>query len=210
MKKLLVIQISAFILIAGALGGMFLYTDAYEDVQSRIVLVLCLSCIKLDPKTQLDFTFETATNQPHSNFVLDNLTKGPVFLAFREDVCAACDIMEPVIQDIFDVEFEKEEIVIKTVSFQGTNVTFIHININHASKEMGDSLFIYDKDHIGGVPMFTIVTLGYHHGFVEPYYTTAYGILNLEEYDARKELLMNIIQDGIDLYNENKVGYDIN
>ena len=209
MKKLLVLQISAFILIAGALGGMFLYTDAYEAVQSRIVLVLCLSCIKLDPKTQLDFTFETATGQPHSDFVLENLTKGPVFLAFREDVCPACDIMEPIIQDIFDIEFEKEEIVIKTVILQDTNVTFIHINIDHASKEMKDSLFIYDKDHIGGVPMFTIVTLGYHHGFVEPSYTTAYGILNLERDDERKQLLLNIIQDGINLYNKNKAGYDI-
>ena len=207
MKKLFVLQISAFVLISGALGGMLVYTDVYDEVQSRIVEVLCLSCIKLDPKTHLDFTFETANGQPHSDFVLDNLTKGPVFLAFREDVCAACDIMEPIIQEIFSVEYEKEDAVYKTVPFDNADVTFIHINIDHVSKEKRDSLFIYDKDHIKGVPMFTIITLGYDPDFIKPYYTTAYGTLGLDEDGDRKELLTNIILDAIELYNENRPGF---
>jgi len=210
MKKMLAVQITTLILISGTLGGMLFFTEVYDEVQSRIVSVLCLSCIKLNPRTQLNFTFETATSQPHSNFVLDNLTKGPVFLAYREDACTACDIMEPIIQDIFSVHFEKEEILFKTVLFESTNVTFIHINIDHASKELKDSLFIYDKDHVRGVPMFAVVTLGYDHGFIKPYYTTVYGTLNLEDDEERKQLLMKIIIDGIDLYNQNLEGYDPN
>ena len=207
MKKLLAVQISALLLISGALGGMLFFTDVYDEVQSRIVSILCLSCIKLDPKTQLDFTFETATGQLHSDFILDNLTKGPVFLVFREDVCAACDIMEPIVQEIFSAEYEKEDAFYKTVLFDNTNVTFIHINIDHATKDKRDSLFIYDKDHIGGVPMFTVITLGYDRGFIKPYYTTAYGTLNLDENEDRKALLTTVILDGINLYNQNHAGY---
>ena len=207
MKKLLVVQISAFILISGALGGLFISSSVYNDVQSRIVEVLCLSCIKLDPKTHLDFTFETADGQPHPTFVLENLTKGPVFLEFREDVCAACDIMAPVVKDIFGVEFEKEETFNKTVVFDGANVTLIHINIDHATQELKDAFSVYDKDHIGGVPMFSILTLGYDRGFVKPYYTTVYGTLNLDNDEDRKEALLDIIQDGIDMYIQNHEGY---
>lgn len=207
---MLVVQISALLIATGSLGGMLLFTDVYDDVQSGIVSVLCLSCIKLDPKTQLDFTFETATGQLHSPFVLENLTKGIVFLAFREDVCTACDIMEPILQEIFSVEFEKEETFFETVIFDDTNVTFIHINIDHASNELQDSRLIYDKDHVGGVPMFTVITLGYDPGFIKPYYTTAYGTLNLDDNKNRKELLTKIILDGIDLYNQNFKGYNPN
>ena len=203
MKKIFVVQISAFILISGVLGGMLFLTDIYDEVQSNIVSVLCLSCIKLDPKTKLDFTFETTTGQPHPDFVIENLTKGPLFLAFREDVCAACDIMELVIQEIFSIEFEKEETFAVTVPFDNANVTFFHINIDHASEELQHSRSLYDKDFIGGVPMFTLVTFGYNRGFLEPYYTSAYGTLNLDNNENRKALLINIIQDGINLYKEN-------
>lgn len=206
-QMMFVIFISLLLIFSGGLGGMLVYTDVYDEVQSRIVEVLCLSCIKLDPKTHLDFAFETANGQPHSDFVLDSLTKGPVFLAFREDVCMACDIMEPIIQEIFSVEYEKEDAVYKIVPFDNANVTFIHINIDHTVKEKRDSLFIYDKDHIKGVPMFTIITLGYDRGFIKPYYTTAYGTLGLDKDEDRKELLTNIILDGIELYNENRPGF---
>jgi len=207
MKKLLVFQISAFIIVAGSLGGMFAFTDIYDDVHSRIVSVLCLSCIKLDPKTELVFTFDTATGENHSNFVLEDLTKGPIFLAYREDVCAACDIMEPVIQDIFEVEFEKEDTLSKTVLFGDINVTFYHINIDHATEEQKQSRLIYDQHNIGGVPMFTIATYGYERGFVKPYYATTYGTLNLDNNEDRKVKLLEIIQDGIDLYKENHDGH---
>jgi thiol-disulfide isomerase/thioredoxin len=207
MKQVLALQLSALVLIAGAFGGLIVYSPIYDNVQSRIVSILCLSCIKLDPKSQVGFTFETANGKPHPAFVLDNLTKGPVFIAYREDVCTACDIMEPVIQEIFGVTFEKEDTVVETVRFDDSNVIFIHINLDHAPKEMGDSLFIYDKDHVGGVPMFTVVTIGYHHGFIEPIYTTVYGTLNLGTNEGRKAFLTTLIADGITQYNQFYEGY---
>ena len=121
--------------------------------------------------------------------MLKNLTNGPIFIAYRQDVCEACDIMEPIIQEIFSVMYEKEDTIYKDVKFDNTIVTFIHINIDHSSMEKRNSLFIYDKDHVEGVPMFAIITLGYDHGFIKPYYTTAYGTLELEKNKERKELL---------------------
>jgi len=189
MKKLLIIQICVLLLFSGTLGGMFVSTDIYEDVRSGITsvlclsciklepttqldftfdvakgqdhsgLVLCLSCIKLEPITQLDFTFDVAKGQDHSGFVLESLYEGPVFIAYREDVCISCDEMEPILQDIFSVYFEKEDTFSEIASFDNSNVTFIHINIDHANTEQKESRFIYDKDHIGGVPQFTIITL---------------------------------------------------
>jgi thiol-disulfide isomerase/thioredoxin len=188
---------------------MLFYTSVYDDVQSKIVSILCLSCIKLDPKTSREFTFETIHNTPHPAFVLDNLTKGPIFLAFRKDVCEFCDIMEPIIKEIFDLDFEKEETFHKTVNYTGSAVTFIHINIDHSPTKLRESLFVYDKDEIGGVPMFTIITLGYDRGFVKPYYTTLYGVLNLDKNEERKELLTTIIQESVALYRENHAGHDI-
>ncbi len=207
MKKLLIIQICVFLLFSGTLGGMFVSTDVYEDVKSGITSVLCLSCIKLEPTTQLDFTFDVAKGQDHSGFVLDSLNEGPVFIAYREDVCISCDEMEPILQDIFSVYFEKEDTFSEIASFDNSTVTFIHINIDHANTEQKESRFIYDKDHIGGVPQFTIITLGYDHGFIKPYYATIYGKLNLKTDSERKELLTKIIYDGIDLYNQNVEGY---
>jgi len=65
MKKILIIQICALILVSGSLSLMLLQTDVYERVQSGIVEVLCLSCLKLEPITDTDFIFETANGKPH-------------------------------------------------------------------------------------------------------------------------------------------------
>ena len=207
MNKLLIIQICVFLLFSGTLGGMLAYTNVYEKVDSGITSVLCLSCIKLTPVTQLEFTFDVAKGQDHSGFVLDSLKEGPVFITYREDVCIACDEMEPIIQDIFSVYFEKEDTFSEVVPIDSSNITFVHINIDHATAEQRESRYIYDKDHIGGVPQFTIITLGYDHGFIKPYYATIYGKLNLQADSERKELLLKIINDGIDLYNQNVEGY---
>ena len=107
MHKLFSVQISLLIIFAGAFGGMLIFTDVYDDIKSTIVEKTCYSCIKMDPISRIDFTFDTVDNFSHPSFVLDNLTKGPIFLAFRQDVCAACDKMELILKDILNVEFGK-------------------------------------------------------------------------------------------------------
>lgn len=207
-KKMLAFQITLFVLFAVGFSGMVLFTDVYDEVFDRIVSVTCLSCIKLDPKTSSEFLFKTVNNQDHPDFVLENLTKGPVFLAYRKDVCTACDEMEPLLQKIFGLTFEKEDVFYKTIDFNGTNVTFMHINIDHSSDVLSDSMYVYDKDNINGVPMFTLVTVNYdHYGIVRPYYSTLYGKLGLTDDEEIKTFLTEIIQDGIALYNDNIAGY---
>ncbi len=210
MKKFLTLQICALILVSGALGGMFAFTPVYDEVRSGIVLVLCLSCLKLEPKTNAEFTFATADNQPHANFVLENLTKGPVFLHYSGDSCAGCDIMYPVIKDLFDVEFGKQDMFSTIATFENIPIPYIYINIHHTTNELRDAQVIYDKDHIGGIPMFTIVTLGYDNGDVKPKYTTLYGTLatNGAATDAQRLVfLQQILHQSIEMYKQNRAGY---
>lgn len=207
MRKMLVLQLTALIIVSSTLGGMFLATEVYDEVQSRIVLVLCLSCIKLEPKTISIFTFNTVDQAPHPSFVLENLTKGPVFLHYSEDVCAGCEIMFPIVKRLFNEEFEKQDMFWNTVRFENANVTHIYINLDHTTKDLEDSFPIYDKDDIGGLPMFTIVTLGYDHGQIRPKYTTLYGTLNVNNDQERFDLLAELIHESITMYDQNKNGY---
>lgn len=208
MKKIIGIQIVLFVLSAATLGGLFASTTIYDDVQSKIVSVLCLSCIKLDPNTPVEFSFGTATNDPHPKFIIENLTKGPVFLSFRKDVCEYCDVMEPVIKELFNVEFEKEDTFYELLEYEGNNITLMHINIDHASEKLRGAISIYDKSNIGGVPMFTLITLGYDHGFIKPYYATLYGIINRDTKEERIDLLRDVINEGLNLYQQNRPGWN--
>jgi len=208
MNKMIVLQISALIIVSGSLGGLLVFTDVYEEVHSGIVSVLCLSCLKLEPKTKTDFTFETAYGEPHPDFVLDNLTKGVVFLHYSEDACPGCDIMYPVIQNLFNITFGKEDMVYKVFSFEDLDVAYFYTNIDHASEEMENSFPIYDKDHISGLPMFAIITLGYNKDIIRPYYTTVYGTLGLDSDKDRISLLTELMQESIDIYNQNREGYN--
>lgn len=209
MKKILTLQITALVLISGALGGMFVFTDVYDEVHTRIVSILCLSCIKLDRVVSLDFTFKTANDKDHPDFIIDNLTKkGPVFLAFRTDVCNYCDDMEPLLMEIFNLTFKKEDVFYETVDFNGSDVTFVHINKDHATGELKDLQPFYDIDGDNAIPMFTTITLGYDRGIVKPFYNTVYGILGSDYTDEQRiEVLTNIILDSIELYNENRPGF---
>jgi thiol-disulfide isomerase/thioredoxin len=208
MKKILAIQITALILVSGALGGMFAFTDVYDETYSRIVSVICLSCIKLNRIYSLDYEFETANREPHPEFIIDDLEKGPIFISFRTDVCDYCDYMEPLIKQIFNLSFEKEDVFSKQINFSGTGITFYHINKDHAEAELKTLQAYYDIDKDEAVPMFTIITLEYHHGIISPYYLTFYGILNPNYTDSQRiEEITNNILNAIKLYKENRHGF---
>jgi hypothetical protein len=210
MKKLFVLQVCALLLVSGALGGMLAFTGVYDEVRSGIVLVLCLSCLKLEPKTTTGFIFETVDNAPHPPFVLENLSEGPVFLFYSGDACAGCDVMYPVIKDLFSVEFGKQDMYHTLAPFENSTVAYLYINIHHTIDELRDAQPIYDKDRIGGIPMFTIVTLGYDNGKVKPKYTTLYGTLTTygsTTDEQRLAFLQQLLRESIDMYNQNKAGY---
>jgi len=207
MKKQILLQITALVVVSGLFVGMLVAANAYEETKARIVEVLCLSCIKLEPKTIQEFTFDTANNAPHPYFVTENLTKGPVFLHYSEDVCAGCEIMFPIVKQIFNIEFEKQDMFSKTIAYGNANITYIYINLDHTINILEESFPLYDKDDIGGLPMFTLVTLGYDHGIVRPYYATLYGTLNVPTDAERIVLLQEILTEGIEMYQQNKAGY---
>ncbi len=208
MRQELLISLTAIVLVSVSLGGLFVFTDIYEQVQNTIVEVICLSCVKLNPATSFEFQFETTNGEDHPDFILDNLSKGPVFLAYRTDVCEYCDYMESLLIDMLGVEFEMQDVFSKTITFQGDTMTFMHINNDHASEMLRLSQEVYDVDGNRGVPMFTTVTFGYDRGFVKPYYNTVYGILNSEYTDEQRiEALTNLIVDARVLWKQNHAGH---
>jgi hypothetical protein len=209
MKKSFILQITALFIVSGLLLGTLFASNAYEETRARIVEVLCLSCIKLEPKTIQEFTFDTVNNASHPYFVTENLSKGPVFLHYSENVCAGCEIMFPIVKQLFNVEFEKQDRFSATVTFENQNITYIYINLDNTSDILENSFPVYDKDDIGGLPMFTIVTLGYDHGTVKPYYTTIYGTLNVPTDAERTSLLQEILTESIEMYQQNKAGYQL-
>jgi hypothetical protein len=211
MKKFFALQVCAFVLISGALVGMFAFTPVYDEARSGIVLVLCLSCLKLEPKSIADFTFVTADNRPHPGFVLENLSHGVVFLHYSKDSCPGCDVMYPIIKDLFSIDFGKQDMFHTRVAFENSTISYIYVNIEHTIDELRDAQPIYDKDHFGGVPMFTVVTLGYDNGNVKPKYTTLYGWLTTYgcNTDAQRLVfLQQLIRESIEMYQQNKAGYN--
>jgi hypothetical protein len=199
-NKLLVVQISMFVIFSGAFTGMIIYTDVYSNIKSIIVDTICLSCIKMDPVVKFEFTFETSNNKPHPDFVLDNLSKGPMFLAFRADVCAACDIMDPIIDDVFNIKYGLSEMFYKEINFQGSNISFFHINKDPPYEIETDAYYTYMQEGKDMVPMFVMITLGNNSGTMEPYYMTAYGTLGKHHDEERKEYLIQMVEKGIELY----------
>ncbi len=209
MRKMLVLKIGALLVSSGLFVGMLAFTDVYSGVQSSIVETLCLSCIKLRSKTSLNFTFETANGEAHPDFVMKNLTKGPVFLHYSENACPACDVMYPVIKQFFNVEFQKDKSYYNITSFENSTVVYIYVYLDDSStpKQWLDSFKIYDKEHIKGLPMFTVVTLEYEHGGdIKPYYATLSGAF-LDTNAERIDFLTQLMQESFDMYNQNRVGY---
>ena len=205
MKKMIVIQIILFIVFAGAFVGMLAGTDVYGNIKSTIVDTTCFSCIKMDPVSEFSFTFKTVDDRPHPDYILENLTeKGPIFLAYRADVCSACEIMEPLLIEMFDVEFGKKELFYDTIDYQGEDIVFYHINIDDPYEKETEGFYIYDKDQRGGVPMFVFITLGNNSGNIEPYYITAYSTLGKDTEEERVAYFDEMISVGLEFYKKNK------
>ncbi len=209
MKKILVFQIVLFILFSGATAGLILNTDVYDDVQRKIVEELCLSCVKLKPDTEIEYIFETANNNPHPGFVLENLSYGPVLIAYRIDFCPGCDELEENLIDVLNISFRPYDVFYKHVLFDDENITFIHINTNQVSEEsdLYKSRVVYDTTGDRGNPMIVFITYGYNHGFIDPAYATLYGLKG-DDFQKRNLELENYISESINLYNTHKDALD--
>ncbi|HEC94479.1 MAG TPA: hypothetical protein ENI45_00760 [Thermoplasmatales archaeon] len=209
MKKLLAVQITLIIVFSSSFGYLLSATDTYEHVQLTIVSVLCLSCIKLEPKTALEFSFETANGEQHPSFVLENLSEGPVLLHYRTDACQACDRMDPMVASLFNLTSLDEDYLLTKSKFNGVNVTLIHINLDHVEKKLRDSFDVYNiLGENGGVPMFSLITLGYDRGTVQPAYATGYSFLGKSTPEQGKIVLKQLIDESVNMYIQNHQGYN--
>jgi len=204
-------QIALFIIISAIFSGMLIGTNVYTEVQDGIVEVLCLSCLKLDPKTTKEFTFDTVNDATHPSYVLSNLRSGIVFLHFSEDACPGCDIMYPVIKDLLGINFDKDGVYSTQIEYGSQNVSYFYTNIDsqNATSERTDPFETYDIQDVNGLPMFTIITLGYDKGVIKPNFVTLYGTLGVETDEQRLTILENILDDAFTLWNENIPGYQV-
>lgn len=203
-SKKMVAQALAVLVFAGAGTGLLLTTDVYEDIYETIVATTCYSCIKMDPLPNLEYSFETANGEPHPSFILQNLTTAPIFLGYRLDVCAACDIMDPIIQDVFDVSFAMDELAYELVEFHGSSIHFYHINLDHSAGAFKDSFTTYGGM---GVPLFVVVTLDNNNGTIEPTYAIAEGTLGLPTEEGRKLFLELMVHGAITQYEQYQEDY---
>lgn len=55
--------------------------------------------------------------------------------------------------------------------------------------------------------MFVVITVKYHRGIIDPCYTAAYGTLGLDTEEERRNMVTDMIEDGIKLYEQNHEGY---
>ena len=210
MNKILILQISLSVILAGAFSGLVVYTDVYQEIKSTIVETVCLSCIKMDPVTKIVFTFDTYDDRMHPDFVKDDLETGLVFLDFRSPVCLACNKMEPILKDVLNIEFEPQPNYHTIADYNDMNISFYHINRTVWSEDVyGESFFTYDVDNRRSVPMFVIITLGDNNGIIQPYFMTAYGELGLSgKSGAQKEFFKSkMIEPAVDYYNQYSASY---
>ena len=97
--------------------------------------------------------------------------------------------------------------VYEIIPYDETNIVYYYINIDHTNKQFRDTLTIYDKDYIGGLPMFTVITVGYDHGIVKPYYTSVYRTVGFDNDPDRFNFLDELLKESISVYTQNIEGY---
>ena len=215
MKIMQILQIIIIFAFVVSFFNILFTTDVYDEVQRKIVEELCLSCIKLKPNTIKEYRFETANGAPHPEFILENLSKGPIILDYRITFCPGCEDLENnILSKVFNTSFpnplqddeetEIPDLLYIETEFKNTNVTFIHFNTDDEDSldVPPDGIYaksrnVYDVVGDQGNPMVVFITYGYNHGFIEPFYCTVYDI------ESEKELL-NLIYESVDLYNEHK------
>lgn len=182
-----------------------------------IILLLMLitsGCIKTiwdEQTSKYGFSFNTANYDNHPDFVIENLKEGIVFLHFSQDVNVASDIMDDLIWNFFNIEISPLWInhsgiysdVNRVVIYEEMNFYYYYINLDHTTSEISKTYDIYDKEDINGIPMFTIITLGFYKTEIKPYYFSMYGTFSFDNNQDRIEYLQDVIGESIKLYKEN-------
>ena len=157
--------LAASALIAGILIGGYAYNE-------QISSVTCLACLGIDPVSDLDFRFETASGDSHPDWVLEPLKEKVVLIDFTQEKgtgCTGCDKMHPI---MIELEDDYED-----------NVEFIVVYMFQNNEREGD-YSIY-KDGKIGVPTFIIITLNQDDdGKIKPYWGEVSGVIPKSEMEG--------------------------
>ena len=208
MEKILVLKIVVIIIFAGSLGSIITASDVYDDVQIKIVETLCLSCVKLKPILKGEYRF--LDEEQHPEFILENLSKGPILLDFTQTYCPGCiDLEENVLSVVFNYTYPASDLFYIQREFNETNFNYIHINKDVVSRKSGyyKSFQIYDIVGDGGLPMIIFITYGYNHGIIEPMYLTLKTVGSGNYISDKKNIqieVIDFINEAVDLYNQYK------
>ncbi|MDD5502884.1 MAG: thioredoxin family protein [Candidatus Thermoplasmatota archaeon] len=184
------IRLVAVLLVGAFFFATGTYFSGYGDSKA-IGSVLCLSCIKLEPKISVEFRFETANGAEHPQFVLDALKDGPILIDYSQNNCEGCEIMHPYFNALADK--------------YAASCNFLYINMDE-TPEMRPSFDVYNVlGGAGGTPMWVMVTLGQDKlsGLAKPYFAVGYGYLGETVPEKGAEMMERMIIEGITLYGQN-------
>jgi ferredoxin len=152
-----IIIIASTMLIAGVWAGGYERTDAINDIP-------CLGCLALDPQNPEGWFFvENRTGEDLlPDFIMEQLVEGPVIIDYRTTVCAACDEMDPHVEDL--KEDYTDEVFFFKHNKDPTLSNFENLDDYDPASVEYQSYFIFDVkgdgEKITGVPLFPIITYG--------------------------------------------------
>ena len=208
MKKMVAIQVALLVVFAGGFFGMLATTDIYEEIHDNIVSVLCLSCLKLDSKTSFSYIETTANGEDIPAFLLTNLTTGPIFLHYSQDVCHGCEIMLPVVQEFLDLSYEKQDTISTKLTIKGQELTYYYINNDHAPDALATTFALFDTTGIGARPMFVLLTLDINaDGDTIVTYASQSGVLGEDDYESQYAYTQTIVEEAISMWQSASEGY---
>jgi hypothetical protein len=119
--------------------------------------------------------------------------------------------MYPIIKDVLGVEFDKEGVYSTQITYESGNISYFYTNLDskNATPALTDPFETYDIQDVNGLPMFTIISLGYDSGVIKPKFVTLYGTLGLDTDQKRFNMIESVVDDAFTLWNENIPGYDL-
>ncbi len=209
MKKMFALQLAVILVFSGGFLGMLAATDVYEEIHDNIVNVLCLSCLKLNSKTELSYTNQTATGGDYPVFLTENLSKGPILLHYSQDVCHGCEIMLPVLQNITNLDYAKKDTIATEISFDGGVYTYYYINNDHAPELLKDTYEVFDVAGIGARPMFVLLTYDCQgvDCQTEIVYSSQIGVLGGDSYQEQYAYVETMMEEALDMWESHHEDY---
>jgi thiol-disulfide isomerase/thioredoxin len=206
----------AFIIV---IGTLFIGTTAGSyGLLEELMFSPCLGCLGLYPNVELDFGFKTVEDQPHPEFILDNLSKnGPIFIEFtqNDENCPPCKRMRPKVKEL-EEEFS-EEVYFMIINVNENEMAIKFRDEDRVEKVSDDDeseyYHVYDRKLIAGgrvaTPTYIIITLDENkNDKIRPSFAVGYGEYKNDDAEETKKDLSNALNIAIKNYDHYIDDYD--